>query len=197
MNSDISDLVLDELHFVRKKCLQLVELLRYFVGQENGPVYASLREAVAALEAAEAEVSRLRRPALAVVPPAGQATYRVSPEERTVYLTVNEGAPFDAFRNALESALADPAYRPGFNFLSDCSRMTTLPDPSQMRRGADFFRQPAAITGGCRWAMVASTPALQGMQGAFGGVIETVWGAQTKVFDDTEEARRWLLEEAA
>lgn len=124
-------------------------------------------------------------------------TYKILPEERVVYLTVSEGAPFTAFGNALRSALADPAYRPGFNFLSDCSRMTSLPDPSQLRLAADFFMllPPEGLGKRYRWAMVASNSALQGMQSAFGGVLEASWGAQTKVFMDAEEAQRWLLSE--
>ena len=127
-------------------------------------------------------------------PAVAPCAYEVSPEERVVYLTVAEGAAFTAFGDALRSALADPAYRPGFNFLVDCRRMVSLPDPSQMRLAADFFLPPPpADMGDYRWAMVASSRALQGMQSAFGGVLEASWKARTRVFMNAEEARRWLL----
>lgn len=125
--------------------------------------------------------------------PAAPCAYEVLPGERVVYLTVAEGAPFTAFGDALRSALADPAYRPGFNFLVDCRRMVSLPDPSQMRLAADFFMLlPPAEMGDYRWAMVASNSALRGMQSAFGGILEASWNARTKVFMDADEARRWL-----
>ena len=148
-------------------------------------------------ESAEAEAPRPLRPdddapqsAASVAP----CSYKVSPEEQVVYLTVAEGAAFMAFGDALRSALADPAYRPGFNFLIDCRRMVSLPDPSQQRLAADFFMLlPPADMGDYRWAMVASNSALQGMQSAFGGVLEASWKARARVFMDADEARRWLL----
>jgi hypothetical protein len=126
--------------------------------------------------------------------PFAPCTYKISPEEQVVYLKVAEGATFMAFGDALRSALADPAYRPGFNFLVDCRRMVSLPDPSQLRLAADFFMlPPLADMGDYRWAMVASNHALQGMQSAFGGVLEASWNARTRVFMDAGEAWRWLL----
>lgn len=126
---------------------------------------------------------------------AAACTYKISPEERLVSLTLSEGASFKAFGDALRSALADPAYRPGFNFLSDCRRMTSLPDPSQLRLAADFFLllPPEGMGKHYRWAMVASNSAWQGMQSAFAGILEASWGARAKVFLDAEEAQRWLL----
>lgn len=150
---------------------------------------------------AKAEVPRPLRPA-ADTPrssaPAEPCSYKISTEERVVFLTVAEGAPFTAFGDALHSALDDPAYRPGFNFLIDCRRMVSLPDPSQMRMAADFFMLlPPAEMGDYRWAMVAGNHALQGMQSAFGGVLEASWKARTRVFMDADEALRWLLGGAA
>lgn len=54
MDTNISDLVSDELRSVRKKVNQVIELLRYFVRPESSTVYDSLLKAGAALEAAEA-----------------------------------------------------------------------------------------------------------------------------------------------
>lgn len=148
-------------------------------------------------EPAEAGVPRPLRPcddasqSAAHVAP---CTYEISPEEQVVYITVAEGAAFMAFGDALRSALADPAYRPGFNFLIDCRRMVSLPDPSQLRLAADFFMLlPPADMGDYRWAMVASNSVLRGMQSAFGGVLEASWKARTRVFMEAGEARRWLL----
>jgi hypothetical protein len=72
--------------------------------------------------------------------------------------------------------------------------MVSLLDPSQLRLAADFFMLlPPAEMGDYRWAMVASNTAQQGMQSAFGGVLEASWKARTRVFMDADEARRWLL----
>lgn len=148
-------------------------------------------------DAAKAEAPRPPRPDEDAPQSAARAApcaYKILPEERMVYLTVAEGAAFKAFGDTLRSALADPAYRPGFNFLVDCRRMVSLPDPSQLRLAADFFMLlPPAEMGDYRWAMVASNTALQGMQSAFGGVMEASWKARTRVFMDADEARRWLL----
>jgi hypothetical protein len=147
-------------------------------------------------ESARAKVLRRLRPedAPQLAARVAPCAYEVSPEEQVVYLTVAEGAAFTAFGDALRAALADPAYRPGFNFLVDCRRMVSLPDPSQLRLAADFFTLlPPTDMGDYRWAMVASNHALQGMQSAFGGVLESSWKARTRVFMNADEARRWLL----
>lgn len=200
MDTNISDLVSDELRSVRKKVNQVIELLRYFVRPESSTVYDSLLKAGAALEAAEAEVSRMRRPATSDASQPGgvdgAVSYRISPEERIVYLTVSDGAPFATLRDALRSVLADSTYQPGFNFLSDGSRVTNLPAAFEVREAVDFFKQHAGGMGRHRWAMVAGTEALYCMQTMFAMVSES-WGSQAKVFRDADEARRWLLDEAA
>jgi hypothetical protein len=200
MDTNIADLVSDELRSVRKKINQVVELLRYFVRPESSSVYASLLKAGGALEAAEAEVSRLRRPAASdASQPAGatrEVTYRISPEERIVYLTVSDGATFVEFRDALRSVLADPDYRLGFNFLSDRSRTTNLPAAFEVREAVDFFKQHADRMGPHQWAMVSGTDTLYCMQSMFAMLSES-WGSRAKVFMDADAAKRWLLDEAA
>lgn len=200
MDTNISDLVSDELRLMRKKVSQVVELLRYFVRPENSTVYNSLLKAGVAVEEAEAEVSRLRRPDASDASRPGGAdgavTYRISPEERIVYLTVNDGASFNTFRDAMQAAFADPAYRPGFNFLSDRSKYTNLPAAFEVQEAVAFFKQHADKMGRHQWAMVSGTNDLYCMQVMFAMISES-WGGHAKVFRDVDEARRWLLEEAA
>lgn len=196
MNPDISDFVLDELRFVLKKMGQVVELLRYFVRQESHPVYASLFEAVAAVRSAEAEVSQLRRSNAPERSPDGHVSYRIVPEEKVVYLTVVGGAPFGSFVDALQFTLADPAYRSGFDFICDRTRYTALPEMSDVRQAADFFKHHAGVMGQFRWAMVSRNPVLQRMQGMFAVLSET-WGTRSEVFKDIDDARRWLMADEA
>lgn len=93
--------------------------------------------------------------------------------------------------SAMLSALSDPAYRRGFNFLSDRRDQPDVPDTEFARAAADFLKGRSGVMGGCRWASVVSRDALYGMARMFsvlceGGCISVA------AFRGYEEARSWL-----
>jgi hypothetical protein len=119
--------------------------------------------------------------------------YRVSPAERIVYLTVVGAATAREMSDAMLSALADPDYRPGFDFLSDRSHGTDCPDTACVRAGVDFLREHSAEMGYYRWAAVSPHAAVYGMLRMFSMLGETR-GIRAEPFADFDEARRWLLD---
>jgi hypothetical protein len=118
-------------------------------------------------------------------------TYRIAPDERIVYLTAVGESSFAEWRGALLSALSDPAYRKGFNFLSDRRDQADVPDTEFVRAAAALLRGHSAAVGGCRWATVAGRDALYGMARMFSTFSEGTC-IQVAAFRDYEDARSWL-----
>ncbi|HYJ45050.1 MAG TPA: hypothetical protein VEV81_00455, partial [Pyrinomonadaceae bacterium] len=79
-------------------------------------------------------------------------TYRIDPDERVVYLTTIGDSSFREWREKMLVVLSDPAYRPGFNFLSDRSQQTDVPDPVFARGAAEFLNEHSREMGSFRWA---------------------------------------------
>src|SRR3954469_12524133 len=94
-------------------------------------------------------------------------TYRIDPDERVVYLTTTGDSSFTEWEEKLLAVLSDPAYRPGFNFLSDRRPETDVPDPLFARSAADFLNEHLEEMGSFKWAAVSSNPAIYGMQRMF------------------------------
>jgi hypothetical protein len=118
-------------------------------------------------------------------------TYRIAPDERIVYLTTTGESSFAQWRDAVLSALSDPAYRKGFNFLSDRRDQTGVPDADFARAAAALLREHSAAVDGCRWAAVTGRDALYGMARMFSIFAEGTC-IQAAAFRDYEDARRWL-----
>ena len=123
-------------------------------------------------------------------------TYRIAPDERIVYLTTTGEAPFAEWREAVLSALSDPAYRQGFNFLSDRREQSDVPDAEFARAAAAFLGEHSAVIGGCRWAAVAGRDALYGMARMFSTFSEGTC-ISVAAFRDYGDARRWLAGDPA
>lgn len=119
-------------------------------------------------------------------------TYSVEPGEGIVYMSVDGEAPFEEWRGVLLEVFADPAYRPGFNFLSDRTRATDCPDSNYVQRCLDFLLEHRREMGSYRWAMVSRQPAVYGMQRMF-SILGESNGVRAEVFKDFEQARGWLL----
>ena len=120
-------------------------------------------------------------------------TYSIEPDERIVYLTTTGESSFAEWRDTMLAALSDPAYRPGFNVLSDRRGETDVPDPEFAREAVNFLMQHSDELAGSRWAAVSDNTAVYGMQRMFSILSETT-GVTAMAFMNYEEARRWLLE---
>jgi hypothetical protein len=118
-------------------------------------------------------------------------TYHIDPEERIVYLITAGESPSFEWRAAMLSVLADPDYRPGFNFLSDRRRQTNVPDAQYVRPAADFLAYHSAKMGSYRWASVSTDPATFGMLRMFEAFARTN-GVRARAFTDYDQALRWL-----
>ena len=122
------------------------------------------------------------------------ATNRIDPAESIVYLTTVGNTSFAEWREAMQVVLADPAYHPGFNFLSDRRRQTDIPGAEFVREGTDFLKLHSAE----RWAASSGrksppSPAIYGMRRMF-SIFSKMKGIKAQAFTDYEEAVEWVRE---
>ncbi len=118
-------------------------------------------------------------------------TYRIDSDERIVYLTTTGESSFPEWRDAMLAVLSDPSYERGFNFLSDRTHETDVPDTEFARSASQFIKQHADEMRGCRWAAVSNNTAIFGMQRMF-AIISEATGITVRAFKNYEEARAWL-----
>jgi hypothetical protein len=123
-------------------------------------------------------------------------TYQIDPRERIVQLTVTGVSPFEEWEAALLSVLADPAYVRGFNFLTDRRGQSDVPGPDFPRMVLRFLAAHIPEMGRYRWAAVSTAEANFLTVHMFSILAEEA-DIHIEDFRDYDEARRWLLSEAA
>jgi hypothetical protein len=123
-------------------------------------------------------------------------TYHINTDERVVYLTITGDTSFTEWRETMLEVLADPSYRPGFNFLSDRRQEADIPSTESAKGAAQFLKQHLAQMGRYRWAAVSSNSATYGMLRMF-SIYSEMKGVQAEAFTDYEEARSWLLDRSS
>jgi len=120
-------------------------------------------------------------------------TYLIDADDRIVHLTTSGESNFQEWREAMLAALSDEAYSRGFNFLSDRSDETDVPDPEFTRAASQFIMQHRDEMDGAKWAAVSSNVALHGPQNLFAS-LSGATGLTVRVFGDRDGARRWLTQ---
>jgi len=117
--------------------------------------------------------------------------YAIDPAGRLVHLVTVGEASFHEWRDALLRVFADPAYRPGFNFISD-RRRCEVPSRVFAEQVAALARKHEGELGRCRWAVVTAGLGADDAARAIkcrAGLSDVEAG----YFFDLEDARRWLL----
>jgi hypothetical protein len=106
-----------------------------------------------------------------------------------VHLESSEGATFEEWRDAVDAAWADPAFRDGMGIVHDWRKLRAgLPTPEVEKR-SEYLAANAARFGRTRWALLVDSAAAYGM----GRMAETLTGTGTglRVFRDPAEAEAW------
>lgn len=119
-------------------------------------------------------------------------TYHIDAQERVVHLTVTGESPFHEWEATMRRVLADPAYRRGFNFLTDRRAQEDVPGPEFPRQVLRFLLEHTPEMGRYRWAAVSPREATFQTLRMFSILAEEA-DIHVEAFRDYEEARRWLL----
>lgn len=117
--------------------------------------------------------------------------YTIDRRERVVYLTTVGDPFFEEWREALLKVFSDPAFEPGFHFISD-RRRATAPNADFVEREVVFIREHERELGRCRWASVVPDPATDE---AARSVTTRAGMSEVEVgfFYDLAAARRWVF----
>jgi hypothetical protein len=122
--------------------------------------------------------------------------YSIDPAHRAVRLVGTIPGALEDWCATLDAVFADPAYSPGYNFLSDRRGTRAPPPDAYVLDGVKYLQDHRSRLQGCRWAVVIDSEALD----AWGRVVtilgDTV-GIRIAVFSELDDAWRWTTGEEA
>ena len=117
-------------------------------------------------------------------------TYIIDKAARIVHFKYTGHPSFAEWAATMTSVFRDPDFQPGFSFLMDRRHVKIVPTTEYIRKVVAFDREHQAEFAMSRIATVVSESASFGMA----RMAEELSGTEDKlrVFNDIEEARRWL-----
>lgn len=118
-------------------------------------------------------------------------TYSIDPDSRLVTLTGDQIPDFGEWQATMLIVLADPAFRPGFDFLTDRRRGEEAPTVEYLRRAVSFLDLNRGRLERCRWAVVVRGPAAYGM-GRMAEAFSVDTSVEMRVFTEISDAQEWL-----
>jgi hypothetical protein len=121
-------------------------------------------------------------------------SYRIH-EGLSVVLFEGQGAlSYERWSAGVDAALADPAFRPGFRFISDRRRMDASRTDRRFADATLFLRSRAAQLGAIRWAVLIgeNDPAYTLVRAT--AVLAQSSVVQLEPFTDLDEALEWILQ---
>jgi len=120
--------------------------------------------------------------------------YTIDATHQTVRLMGPIPAALEDWCATLDAVLADPAYSPGYNFLSDRRGTRAPPSDAYVLDGIQYLQDHRSQFEGCRWAIVIDSAGLD----AWGRVVTILGGSvgiRIAVFTEMDEALRWTTGE--
>jgi len=116
--------------------------------------------------------------------------FSVEPRARLVVIRYESPYTLDEWRTALDDALADPRFEPGFDFLVDRSEVEAA--SIEFARGvAEYVTDHPQAFANCRIAIVVQPGVAFGMA-RMQEVLNETGGATSMAFTTEEDARRWI-----
>ena len=106
-----------------------------------------------------------------------------------VRLESDEAATFEEWRDAVDAAIADPAFRAGMGIIHDWRKHANALPTAEVSKRSEYLARNAARFGRTRWALLVDNSVGYGM----GRMAETLTGsgAVVRVFRDPVEAEAW------
>jgi hypothetical protein len=117
--------------------------------------------------------------------------FKIDTERRLIVATVFDEISDTDIIEALHSSVSDPGFEPGFNVLSDHTRITRPITTEQVKLMVGHMESLSDHLAGARWAIVTNSPASYGMMRMLSVFAERV-PIELQVFRDADEANRWL-----
>lgn len=117
--------------------------------------------------------------------------FTVNAERRRVEVVVTGRIAFDEIRRALDAAVAQPGFQPGFDILSDHTGLEEPISVADLEATLLHIESLAPCFANSRWAIATRNPASYGMMRMFSALAERI-PLTVEVFRSREDAERWL-----
>ena len=117
--------------------------------------------------------------------------FKIDTERRLIVATVFDEISDTDIIEALNASVSDPDFEPGFNVLSDHTRITRPITTEQVKLMVGHMESLSDHLAGARWAIVTNSPASYGMMRMLSVFAERV-PIELQVFRDADEANKWL-----
>jgi hypothetical protein len=125
------------------------------------------------------------------MPNPADLSYRIDAPCRLVLVTGTGEAQAPEWLELFDRVLADPAHRPGMDFLIDRSRITSIPTRETVTAIVGYYAGHGAELGRCKVASVTANDAVFGMN-RMASVFAEETTVSVQVFRDRDSAYHWL-----
>jgi hypothetical protein len=116
---------------------------------------------------------------------------RIDKRQRLVVAKVVGDFTIEDIVKGVDDSVNDPDFEPGFDVLSDHSKIGTPITVTQAKQMVAHLESLSHLMAGTRWAVVASKPASYGMMRMLAVLAERV-PMKVEVFQTLDEAQAWL-----
>jgi hypothetical protein len=117
-------------------------------------------------------------------------TYSIDKSSHIVHLKYAGNPSFDEWAKTMLAVFHDPSFEPGFSFIMDRRLLISPPTTDYIERVIGFAKSHPVELGKCRTAIVVGGMASYGMARMSQGILGDT--DNTQIFQDIEEAKRWL-----
>lgn len=115
----------------------------------------------------------------------------VDKHKRRIEASLSGEVSIDEIRAAIDAAVRHPDFEPGFDVLSDHTRIRKAITTAQMEAMVAHLESLSTVMGGARWAIVTTKTASYGMMRMLSVRIQEV-PMTVAVFRKRDEAEGWL-----
>jgi len=116
---------------------------------------------------------------------------RVEKDKRRVYAILTGIVSFDEMIHTINSSVEDPCFMPGFDVLSDHTKIEEPIKTEQVKALASHIDGLKNYFSGSRWAVVTSKEVSYGMMRMLAAYLERV-PMELQVFYSFDDAEKWL-----
>jgi hypothetical protein len=120
-------------------------------------------------------------------------TYSIDPVAGVVELRYKGHQDFAEWSAVMLAILQDPAFSPGYGFLSDRRLVTEAPTTDFVQGTLSFLKTHQGVIRASRWAAIVSDAASYGM-GRMAQQLGEALPFPIEIFTDAGQAHRWLRE---
>ena len=118
-------------------------------------------------------------------------SYRIDTQDERIIVNLTGSVSLEEIFDTIKNALRDPAFKPGFNVLSDHRGVDRVITPGELESTVSLLIEFAGLLRETKWAIVTVKPASYGMMRMLEVHAERI-PMKVKVFKEMDAAEHWL-----